>query len=453
MIRVLERLSQADRRKLKDGVIEVTGEAKNRTILGIVAGVMKLYPHLTFAELKEMLPDKLNPKSTNRTTNFFNPYTDRPYGVVQPGSIRDEIAAANRSKQKETGVEEHYKMVHFTGEGETFKTADGVEVLVANGIEDADLQRLISHVAQYGIRVVDFTPYRGGGKKGFYKLTVLDPVLFEKLQSSPKGARKWLLLALLLLALLLVAGYFFLRQKDETAVIAPAAMIEEPYRFVGQVWDGATGVPLPGVAISLIASGSNPTSSTDDSGKYAVQYMPDSTKGVMDRAIISFNKKGYLTVSDTMMFGPGASRLVERSVTMNPYEDRPIILPEILYDLNRFDLKPEAKDSLDGLYQVLLDNPGITIEVRSHTDFRPTATFSGGNMELSRKRAEACVAYLVERGIDPARLVPVGMGANEPLIPLDSIERAGSAEERERLHAMNRRSDFKVVRIDTLATD
>lgn len=208
MIRVLERLSPAERRKLEAGVVEVTGEAKNRTILGIVAGIMKLYPNITFAELKELLPDSLNPKSTNRTTNFFHPYTDRPYGVVQPGTIRKEIAEANRLKQAETGAEVHYKMVHFTGEGVTFRTGDGVEVLVANGIEDADLQRLIQHVARFGVRVVEFAPYRGGGKKGSYNLSVVDPVLFEKLRNEGSAKSKWLVPLLVVLALLFLLAIF-----------------------------------------------------------------------------------------------------------------------------------------------------------------------------------------------------------------------------------------------------
>lgn len=224
MIQVLERLSPADRSRLAKGVVEVSGEAKNRTILGVVAAVMKLYPNITFAELKEMLPDSLNPKSTNRTTNFFHPYTDRPYGVVQPGTIRAEIAEANRLKREETGAEEYYKMVHFTGEGETFRTGDGVEVLVANGIEDADLQRLIQHVAQYGVRVVEFAPYRGGGKKGFYNLTVVDPVLFDKLQKAGSGNRNWLIPMLLVLLVLILLALFLLLRDEEP----PSPVVEAP---------------------------------------------------------------------------------------------------------------------------------------------------------------------------------------------------------------------------------
>jgi outer membrane protein OmpA-like peptidoglycan-associated protein len=451
MIRVLQRLSPSDRRKLEAGVVEVTGEAKNRTILGIVAGVMKLYPNITFAELKEMLPDHLNPKSTNRTTNFFDPYTTRPYGVVQPGSIREEIAKANRLKRKETGAEEHYKMVHFTGEGETFRTGDGVEVLVANGIEDADLQRLIKHVAQYGVRVVEFTPYRGGGKKGYYNLKVLDPVLFDKLQKGYPGRRKWLMPVLLIVLLIcLVLAYFVLNSKDQP-VSVPAAPVEQPFKANGVVRDRSTGLPLPGVTVTFKPASGEPVQLyTDEIGAYELSVPLANLVADGLEATLAFSKEGYLNVKDTVAIPSNGAgiRLLQRDMFLDPFVERPIVLPHIAYDLNQYELTPEAKDSLEGLYQTLLDNPGVSIEVRAHTDIRPAPNFRGGNLELSQKRAEACVAYLVERGIDPTRLVAVGMGSDEPLIPLDSIKRVSSMDEKERLHAMNRRSDFKVIRTE-----
>jgi len=449
MIRVLERLSPADRRKLEAGVVEVTGEAKNRTILGIVAGIMKLYPNITFAELKELLPDSLNPKSTNRTTNFFHPYTDRPYGVVQPGTIRMEIAEANRLKQAETGAEEHYKMVHFTGEGETFRTGDGVEVLVANGIEDADLQRLIQHVARYGVRVVEFAPYRGGGKKGFYNVTVVDPALLKKLEVAT--ASKWLFPAVIVLILLflLAALVFFLRPTgEEAAAVVPVIPAHKSLRISGTIFDKVTGDPLTGVRVGLRADRMGTlAATTDEAGVYFVDGK--SAPNVIDtlNAMLSFSKDGYLVLEEEVsLVVNGTAPMVQLGAYyLEPYVDRAIQLPHIVYAKDRYELTPEARDSLEAFYQVLVDNPTLMVEVRSHTDARPAPQFKGGNAELSKKRAESCVAYLVERGIDPARLVAIGM-----LIPMDSIKRARSAEEKERLYALNRRSDFRVLDNDTL---
>ncbi len=452
-MRVLERLSPADRRKLEAGVVEVTGEAKNRTILGIVAGVMKLYPNITFAELKEILPDTLNPKSTNRTTNFFHPYTDRLYGVVQPGTIREEIAAANRLKQAEIGAEEHYKMVHFTGEGETFRTGDGVEVLVANGVEDADLQRLIQHVARYGVRVVDFAPYRGGGKKGFYNVEVVDPAMLAKLQAAP--ASKLLVPAAIVggILLLLLLLFMLLRSCGTGSATAPMPPAPATMSVSGTVMDKLTGAPLADVDVAFLADGSDGSSATTGAdGTYRLQ-----DAGLLNgtdtlTAVMSLSKAGYLAVEEVVKV-PRAGTGTDRTMAtyyLEPYEDRPIRLPHIAYELDKFELSAAARDSLEGFYQMLVDNPGIRVEVRAHTDMRPAIQFRGGNKELSLKRAQACVDFLVSRGVDQGRLVAVGMGSDEPLIPWDSIRRVRSVFEMERLHALNRRSDFRVLDNDTM---
>jgi len=126
----------------------------------------------------------------------------------------------------------------------------------------------------------------------------------------------------------------------------------------------------------------------------------------------------------------------------------PIALPQILYDVDEFFLRPESKDSLETLYSTLMDNPNIVIELRSHTDARPTRRYKGGNKELSQLRAQSCVNYLIEKGIASDRMVPVGMGPDEPVIAMDVIKKMATAEEKDAAHQKNRRTDFKVLRTD-----
>ena len=54
----------------------------------------------------------------------------------------------------------------------------------------------------------------------------------------------------------------------------------------------------------------------------------------------------------------------------------------------------------------------------------------------------------MEKGIDPARMVPVGMGPDEPIIPMDVIKKMATKEEQEAAHQTNRRTDFRVIRSD-----
>jgi hypothetical protein len=193
-MQVFNKLTHAQRLELKKGVIEVEGKAMNRTALGVVAAIFKLYPNITFAELKELLPDALNPSAPKNYKSLFKPYTDRLYGVIQPGSIREEC--------EEQGLDVNAS--HFIAEGETFLTSDGIEVLVSKTWEskdtetgEHDLQNLINHVKQYGIHVVSYESKKPF-KKGDYHLEVINPDLVEALIHGNKKSFPWWILILLL---------------------------------------------------------------------------------------------------------------------------------------------------------------------------------------------------------------------------------------------------------------
>jgi peptidoglycan-associated lipoprotein len=79
----------------------------------------------------------------------------------------------------------------------------------------------------------------------------------------------------------------------------------------------------------------------------------------------------------------------------------PIDLPNIFYDFARWELRPESMVNLDRLVETLNDNPNVTIELASHTDARGTAA---ANIELSQKRAQSVVDYLISKGIAADRL-------------------------------------------------
>ena len=205
-MKTIEKLTDAQRKELKKGVIEVTGKAMNRTALGVVDAIFTLYPNITFSELKKILPDTINPSAPKNYKSLFKPYTDRLYGVVQPGSIRKEC--------EEQGLD--LNASHFTKEDEVFRTADGIEVLVSKTWESADtdtgendLQNLIDHIAQYGVRItkvekkVDFN-------KGEYNLDIINPVLLRSIHNPPKKKISWWIIILLLL---LITGILFFLTK------------------------------------------------------------------------------------------------------------------------------------------------------------------------------------------------------------------------------------------------
>ena len=131
-------------------------------------------------------------------------------------------------------------------------------------------------------------------------------------------------------------------------------------------------------------------------------------------------------------------------------KDVVIKLPEVQYEFDKYALTQAGKDSLETLYQTLIDNPTITIELLAHTDTRGKDAY---NMELSQKRASSCVNYLVTKGIDPARMVPKGMGETQPRISDAEIAKMKTEEEREAAHQQNRRTEFRVLNFDYVPRD
>jgi peptidoglycan-associated lipoprotein len=107
----------------------------------------------------------------------------------------------------------------------------------------------------------------------------------------------------------------------------------------------------------------------------------------------------------------------------------------IYYDLDKWDIRPDAAFELDKLVQTLSDNPQIKIELGSHTDARATEVY---NLRLSQKRAESAINYIVTKGIVRERLTAKGYGESILIIPNAKTE----AE-----HQTNRRTEFKVVEI------
>ena len=138
----------------------------------------------------------------------------------------------------------------------------------------------------------------------------------------------------------------------------------------------------------------------------------------------------------------------------------PVLIDNIFYAFDKATLLPESKNALDSLILMLNENPNITIELSAHTDYRGTEAY---NKKLSQKRAESVVMYLINHGIAPDRLTPVGYGEEKPkTIRRKVAERYPwlkendvlteefilklKPEQQETANALNRRTEFKVLR-------
>ncbi len=118
------------------------------------------------------------------------------------------------------------------------------------------------------------------------------------------------------------------------------------------------------------------------------------------------------------------------------FRNREIVLENIYYDYDKWDIRPDAEPTLNRLADVLRQNPKIRIQLGSHTDCRGNDSY---NQNLSQKRAQSAVNYLISKGIDPERLSALGYGESQPAATC-ICTRCTEAE-----HQTNRRTTFKVV--------
>ena len=230
------------------------------------------------------------------------------------------------------------------------------------------------------------------------------------------------------------------------------------FSITGLVKDEKTGSPITGSTVSLIASdGSNLQAQTGTGGDFRFSLKPD-----VDYIFLA-SKQGYLNGKERETTkGQEKSREFMVTILLTAI-DKPIELPNIFYDFGKWDLRPESMVSLDKLVETLNDNPNVTIELMSHTDSRDTEEY---NYDLSQKRAQSVVQYLIEKGIETDRLSAKGYGESSPKVVDASVIaqapflKVGTSlteeyintlpndEQKEIAHQINRRTEFRVLRTD-----
>jgi outer membrane protein OmpA-like peptidoglycan-associated protein len=133
------------------------------------------------------------------------------------------------------------------------------------------------------------------------------------------------------------------------------------------------------------------------------------------------------------------SDLVEGAIAMKKIKlNDSFKIENIRYDLNKSEIRPDAAKELDNLVQILRDNPGIVVELGSHTDCRASDDY---NLNLSQKRAEAAVKYIIEKGKIPSnRITAKGYGETKLLNKCDDGVACSELE-----HAMNRRTEIRIT--------
>ena len=234
--------------------------------------------------------------------------------------------------------------------------------------------------------------------------------------------------------------------------------IELKLELSGSIADAATHLKLGSFPVSLVDENDTITATADAQGHYQ-----------FDKSLIRENREYAVVVAHPGYFAQKQMFSTQKidgdkqwilDFEMVPIPESPIVLPQILYDLDQWALMPQYQDSLRNLVTILNDNPELRIELRSHTDTRATDQY---NDDLSQKRAQTVVDFLISQGIEPARLQAKGYGKRSPrmivadyklndfLIPkgtiLDETYVASlkKTEWQEIVHQLNRRTEFSVI--------
>lgn len=238
------------------------------------------------------------------------------------------------------------------------------------------------------------------------------------------------------------------------------------FTLAGKVTDESSSKILPGAVVTCTGSdGSSYVDTTNSTGAYSF----DKSQIIENTSyVLTVKKDGYFGDRGTeTTVGLTKSTDLVLDFVLAPIPIKPIVLPEILYDLAKWDLKPQFRDSLNGLYETLITNENIVVELGSHTDTRASDEY---NYDLSQKRAQSVVDYLISKGIAADRMVAKGYGEDVPreletdktvvyngkpyyfkkgaLITDDFIATLSSNDEKEAAHQLNRRTTFKILRDD-----
>ncbi|MGE0560881.1 MAG: OmpA family protein [Flavobacteriales bacterium] len=209
----------------------------------------------------------------------------------------------------------------------------------------------------------------------------------------------------------------------------------------GVVRDAKTLKPLYS-DIELIDVEENKTlakfESNETTGKYLVSLPSGKNYGLIVRA------DGYLFHSENFNIPETAAyqEVVKNIDLMRVEVGSKIVLKNIFYDYNKATLRDASKNELDRLIKLLVENPTLKIELSAHTDSRGGDKY---NEDLSQRRAQSCVDYLIKGGIATDRLVSKGYGEQQLIVSDAEIAKLKFEDEKEEAHQQNRRTEFKIL--------
>ncbi len=175
---------------------------------------------------------------------------------------------------------------------------------------------------------------------------------------------------------------------------------------------------------------------TDENGKYCF----DDWDFNRDYVIVA-NKEGFIegTEKFTTKGRSGNDSVPIPDLYLIPMNgDKGIVINNIYYDYDKANLRAESKYTLDKLVREVKKHPEWVMEIGSHTDSKGSEKY---NNDLSQRRSQSVVDYMISQGIDKDHIVAKGYGEGTPLVPNTYPNGKDHPENRQ----INRRTEFKIL--------
>lgn len=200
--------------------------------------------------------------------------------------------------------------------------------------------------------------------------------------------------------------------------------------------------------------GTNERLSVKSDGSFELVVHPGVEYIILGSCAGYLNHKEELTIPETKVSETYTLQFALASI------NAPVLIDNIFYEFDKATLLPSSMQALDSLVMLLNENPNITIELGAHTDYKGSADY---NKNLSQRRAEEVVKYLIRKGIAADRLTAVGYGKEKPkkirrrvaerykwlnegdVLTEEFIQKLKN-DEQETANALNRRTEFTVLR-------
>ena len=221
------------------------------------------------------------------------------------------------------------------------------------------------------------------------------------------------------------------RGNDDIFGAAPICGLE----VITMVSDARTGAALAGAKVSIVDDKRNVIATETSDEKGQVSYNVECDKSYTIQA----SREGYESNTFAVASQPGGGQK-KVDAALNPIEtivkENEVTLNSIFFEFDKHNITQEGAFELDKLVQVMKSNTDMVVMVKAHTDNRGSDAY---NMALSERRAKSTVQYIRSKGIPADRISGKGYGETEPKVDC-------GADCTEEQHAMNRRSEFLIVK-------